>query len=186
MSVITAEVKVDETDIVNVRIGQEAEIKVDALGDRKLKGHVSDVGNSAVNRSGQGNTGGNQEAKDFKVVITLVDPPEELRPGLSCTASIITARTKQVLTIPIQALTVREFDDPEDPVKKKKIEKEGVYVIKDDKVLFRQVKTGITGTTDIEILEGLTEKEKLVTGPYQILRTLEDNKRVKAEEQEKK
>jgi len=91
-----------------------------------------------------------------------------------------------VLTIPIQALTVREFDDPEDPVKKKKIEKEGVYVIKDDKVLFRQVKTGITGTTDIEILEGLTEKEKLVTGPYQILRTLEDNKRVKAEEQEKK
>jgi HlyD family secretion protein len=186
MSVITAEVKVDETDIVNVRIGQEAEIKVDALGDRKLKGHVSDVGNSAVNRSGQNNSGGTQEAKDFKVVITLDDPPEELRPGLSCTASIITARTKQVLTIPIQALTIREFDDPEDPLKKKKIEKEGVYVIKDDTVLFRPVKTGITGTTDIEILEGLTEKEKIVTGPYQVLRTLEDNKKVKAEEAEKK
>jgi HlyD family secretion protein len=184
MSVITAEVKVDETDIVNVRIGQEAEIKVDALGDRKLKGHVSDVGNSAVNRSGQANTGGNQEAKDFKVVITLDDPPDELRPGLSCTASIITARTKQVLTIPIQALTVREFDDPEDPLKKKKIEKEGVYVIKDNTVLFKPVKTGITGTTDIEILEGLTEKEKIVTGPYQVLRTLEDNKKVKIEESE--
>jgi HlyD family secretion protein len=186
MSVITAEVKVDETDIVNVRIGQEAEIKVDALGDRKLKGHVSDVGNSAVNRSGQNNSGGTQEAKDFKVVITLDDPPEELRPGLSCTASIITARTKQVLTVPIQALTVREFDDPEDPLKKKKIEKEGVYTIKNDTVLFRTVKTGITGTTDIEILEGLTEKEKIVTGPYQVLRTLEDNKRVQAEEAEKK
>jgi HlyD family secretion protein len=186
MSVITAEVKVDETDIVNVRIGQEAEIKVDALGDKKLKGHVSDVGNSAVNRSGQNNTGGNQEAKDFKVVITLDDPPEELRPGLSCTASIITARTKQVLTIPIQALTVKEFDDPEDPLKRKKIEKEGVYVLKNDTVLFRPVKTGITGTTDIEILEGLTEKEKIVTGPYQVLRTLEDNKKVKAEEAEKK
>jgi len=186
MSVITAEVKVDETDIVNVRIGQEAEVKVDALGDRKLKGHVSDVGNSAVNRSGQANTGGNQEAKDFKVVITLDDPPEELRPGLSCTASIITARTKQVLTIPIQALTVKEFDDPEDPLKKKKIEKEGVYVVKNDTVLFRPVKTGITGTTDIEILDGLSEKEKIVTGPYQVLRTLEDNKRVQAEETENK
>lgn len=187
MSVITAEVKVDETDIVNVRIGQEAEIKVDALGDRTLKGHVSDVGNSAVNRSGQANnTGGTQEAKDFKVVITLDDPPEELRPGLSCTASIITARTKQVLTIPIQALTVREFDDPEDPLKKKKIEKEGVYVVKDNVVTFRHVKTGITGTTDIEILEGLSEKEKIVTGPYQVLRTLEDNKRIKPEETETK
>jgi len=186
MSVITAEVKVDEIDIVNVRIGQEAEVKVDALGDRKLKGHVSDVGNSAVNRSGQANTGGNQEAKDFKVVITLDDPPEELRPGLSCTASIITARTKQVLTIPIQALTVKEFDDPEDPLKKKKIEKEGVYVVKNDTVLFRPVKTGITGTTDIEILDGLSEKEKIVTGPYQVLRTLEDNKRVQAEETENK
>ena len=186
MSVITAEVKVDETDIVNVRIGQEAEIKVDALGDKKLKGHVSDVGNSAVNRAGQNNTGGNQEAKDFKVVITLDDPPDELRPGLSCTASIITARTKQVLTIPIQALTVREFDDPEDPLKKKKIEKEGVYVIKDDTVVFRPVKTGITGTTDIEILDGLSEKEKIATGPYQVLRTLEDNKKVKIEVEEEK
>ena len=186
MSVITAEVKVDETDIVNVRIGQEAEIKVDALGDKKLKGHVSDVGNSAVNRSGQNNTGGTQEAKDFKVVITLDDPPDELRPGLSCTASIITARTKQVITIPIQALTVREFDDPADPLKRKKIEKEGVYIIKDDMVVFRAVKTGITGTTDIEILEGLTEKEKIATGPYQVLRTLEDNKRVRIEEEEEK
>lgn len=187
MSVITAEVKVDETDIVNVRIGQEAEIKVDALGDRKLKGHVSDVGNSAVNRSGQTGNTGTQEAKDFKVVITLDDPPEELRPGLSCTASIITARTKQVLTIPIQALTVREFDDPEDPLKKKKIEKEGVYVITNDTVMFKAVKTGITGTTDIEILEGLSEKEKIVTGPYQVLRNLEDNKKVKPEaEAEKK
>ena len=186
MSVITAEVKVDETDIVNVHIGQEAEIKVDALGDKKLKGHVSDVGNSAVNRSGQNNTGGNQEAKDFKVVITLDDPPDELRPGLSCTASIITARTKQVLTIPIQALTVREFDDPEDPLKRKKIEKEGVYVIKDGVVLFRPVKTGITGTTDIEILEGLSEKEMIATGPYQVLRTLEDNKRIKVEQEEEK
>lgn len=184
MSVITAEVKVDETDIVNVRIGQEAEIKVDALGDKILKGHVSDVGNSAVNRSGStANTGATQEAKDFKVVITLDEPPEELRPGLSCTANIVTARNSQVLTIPLQALTVRSFDDPEDPLKKKKIEKEGVYVIKDGTATFRAVKTGITGTTDVEILDGLTEKEMIVTGPYQVLRTLEDNTKVKLEEQ---
>ena len=186
MSVITAEVKVDETDIVNVHIGQEAEIKVDALGDRKLKGHVSDVGNSAVNRSGQtagSGGGGTQEAKDFKVVITLDDPPEGLRPGLSCTANIITARTTQVLTIPIQALTVREFDDPADPLKKKKIEKEGVFLVKDGKAVFRPVKTGITGTTDIEILEGLSEKEKIVTGPYQVLRTLEEGTMITIEEE---
>jgi HlyD family secretion protein len=190
MSVITAEVKVDETDIVNVHIGQEAEIKVDALGDRKLKGHVSDVGSSAVNRSGAnagggGGGGGTQEAKDFKVVITLDDPPDELRPGLSCTANIITARTMHVLTIPIQALTVREFDDPADPLKKKKIEKEGVFIIKDGTAVFRPVKTGITGTTDIEILEGLTEKEKIVTGPYQVLRTLEENTKITIEEEAK-
>src|SRR5438093_5917148 len=87
MSVITAEVKVDETDIVNVRIGQEAQIKVDALGDRLLKGHVSEVGNSALTRSGATTTttgGTTQEAKDFKVVVTLDEPPAALRPGLSC------------------------------------------------------------------------------------------------------
>jgi len=190
MSVITAEVKVDETDIVNVHIGQEAEIKVDALGDRKLKGHVSDVGSSAVNRSGAnaggGGGGGTQEAKDFKVVITLDDPPDELRPGLSCTANIITARTMHVLTIPIQALTVREFDDPADPLKKKKIDKEGVFIVKDGTAMFRPVKTGITGTTDIEILEGLSEKEKIVTGPYQVLRTLQDKTKITIEEEAKK
>jgi HlyD family secretion protein len=92
-----------------------------------------------------------------------------------------------VLTIPIQALTVRQFDDPADPLKKKKIDKEGVYIVnKDNTVVFRQVKTGITGTTDIEILEGLTEKEKIATGPYQALRSLEDNKRIKVAEEEKK
>lgn len=187
MSVITAEVKVDEADIVNVRLGQEAEIKVDALGDQKLKGHVSEVGNSALNRSGgtTSNTG-SQEAKDFKVVITLDEPPDTLRPGLSCTVTIITARTAKVLTIPIQALTIREFDDPDDPLKKKKIEKEGVYTLQGDTVVFKTVKTGITGTTDIEILEGLSENEKIVTGPYQVLRELEDNKKVKVEEAEEK
>ena len=100
MSVITAEVKVDETDIVNVRIGQEARIKVDALGDRVLMGRVSEVGNSALTRSSgtvSANTSTAQEAKDFKVVVTLDSPPQELRPGLSCTATIVTAIRQQIL-----------------------------------------------------------------------------------------
>src|SRR6185436_18038108 len=137
MSVITAEVKVDETDIVNVKVGQEAKIKVDALGDKQLMGHVSEVGNSALTRNGGTSTttaGGSQEAKDFKVVVTLDNPPPELRPGLSATATIVTATRQQVLTVPIQALTIREFDpdgktDSADS-NKKKIEKEGVFTIK--------------------------------------------------------
>jgi HlyD family secretion protein len=191
MSVITAEVQVDETDIVNVKIGQEARIKVDALGDKQLMGHVSEVGNSALTRSGATTTtttaGGSQEAKDFKVVITLDSPPPELRPGLSCTATIVTATRQHILTVPIQALTIREFDaDAEaiknDPTKnKKKIEKEGVFTLKNGIALFRPVKTGITGTTDIEILEGLSENDDVVTGPYQVLRTLKDNTRIKIE-----
>lgn len=191
MSVITAEVQVDETDIVNVKIGQEARIKVDALGDKQLMGHVSEVGNSALTRSGATTTtsaaGGSQEAKDFKVVITLDNPPPQLRPGLSCTATIVTATRQHILTVPIQALTIREFDADADAIKadptknKKKIEKEGVFTLKNGIALFRPVKTGITGTTDIEILEGLSENDDVVTGPYQVLRTLKDNTRIKIE-----
>jgi len=197
MSIITAEVKVDETDIVNVRLGQEARIKVDALGDRMLLGHVTEIGNSALARTTSstiGTSGTGQEAKDFKVVITLDDPPPELRPGLSCTATIETATRQQIVTAPIQALAIREFD-PADPIaqstgavavtapaaraNKKKVEKEGVFVINNGVAFFRPVKTGITGTTDIEIIEGLTESDQIVTGPYQVLRTLADNARVK-------
>jgi HlyD family secretion protein len=191
MSVITAEVNVDETDIVNVKLGQEARIKVDALGDKVLMGHVSEVGNSALTRSNgtttTTTTGTTQEAKDFKVVVTLDDPPAELRPGLSCTATIVTATRQRILTVPIQALTIREFDADPNAVKKeptnnkKKVEKEGVFTLKDGVAQFRPVKTGITGTTDIEILEGLAENDTVVTGPYQVLRTLKDASRIKIE-----
>jgi len=202
MSIITAEVKVDETDIVNVRLGQEARIKVDAVGDRMLLGHVTEIGNSALARTTSstiGTSGTGQEAKDFKVVITLDDPPPELRPGLSCTATIETATRQQIVTAPIQALTIRELD-PADPIaqstgasgavaltgpaaraNRKKVEKEGVFVINNGVAFFRPVKTGITGTTDIEILEGLAENDQIVTGPYQVLRTLADNARVKTQ-----
>src|SRR5438132_4427681 len=114
MSVITAEVKVDETDILNGKIGQEARIKADALRDQILRGHVSEVGNSSLTRTGgtaSTTQGGSQEAKDFKVVVTLDSPPPELRPGLSATATIVTATRQRVLTVPIQSLTIREFDN---------------------------------------------------------------------------
>jgi HlyD family secretion protein len=180
MSVITSEVQVDETDIVNVRVGQVAEVRVDALGDRVLPGHVSEVGNSALTRTGALATGpqaNTQEAKDFKVVITLDSPPSALRPGLSSTATIVTDERKGVLTIPIQALTVRERDGA---TPAKKIEEEGVFVVSGGVVQFRPVKTGIVGTTDIELLEGLRENEEIVTGPYQVLRTLSNNTKVTA------
>jgi HlyD family secretion protein len=183
MSVITAEVRVDETDIVNVRVGQTAHVKVDALGDEMLSGHVSEVGNSALTRTGGLATGpaSNQEAKDFKVVITLDSPPPALRPGLSCTATIVTATRTDVLTIPIQALTVREQGSGSS--KEKRIEEEGVFVVRNGAVFFQPVKTGIVGTTDIELVEGLKQNEEIVTGSYQVLRTLQNNAKIKVTSQ---
>jgi HlyD family secretion protein len=176
MSIITAEVKVDETDIVNVKLGQEANIKVDALGDKILRGHVSEIGNSALTRTTGAATGPQstaQEAKDFKVVVTLDSPPNELRPGLSCTAEIVTATRDHVLTVPIQAITIRELDA--------KKETEGVFVVRNGAAAFSPVKTGIVGTTDIELAHGLSENDEVVTGPYQVLRTLKDTARVRIE-----
>ena len=188
----------DETDIVNLELGQRTEVRVDALGNRILTGFVSEIGNTALTEGGGGvvsTTPTTDEAKDFKVVITLDEPPEELRPGLSCTADIETAKKSNVLTVPIQALTIREIDEadvpefvtnpviidsrPGEPVK---VEQEGVFVINDLTVTFRPVETGIVGTTDIEILNGLGEGEEIVIGSYRVLRTLEDDTRVKIEE----
>src|SRR5450631_4936427 len=112
MSIVTAEVKVDETDIVNVKLGQPAEITVDAIPNKTFTGHVIEIGNTAILRStglaASQSTTSSQEAKDFKVVVAMDNPPDEIRPGLSCTAKITTAIRKNILTIPIQALTVRQ------------------------------------------------------------------------------
>jgi HlyD family secretion protein len=126
LSVITAEVKVDETDIVNVKLGQEADVAIDAVPDKTFKGEVTEIGQSAIGRtsgltSGQSSTTAD-EAKDFKVVVTIKDPPPGLRPGLSTTAKIVTAARKDAVTVPIQALTVRMRRDlePKDKEKEKK------------------------------------------------------------------
>jgi HlyD family secretion protein len=189
MSVITAEVKVDETDIVNVRLGQPAEVTIDAIPKKVFHATVSEIGNNAIVRSTGVATSqqasASQEAKDFKVVVTLQDPPEDLRPGLSTTAKITTATRSNVVTIPIQALTIRREEDLEaapqkDASKnKKETEVQGVFVIRDKKAQFVPVQTGITGTTDIEVLSGLTQGDEIVTGSYKVLRTVKPGTSVK-------
>ncbi|MGZ4788689.1 MAG: efflux RND transporter periplasmic adaptor subunit [Terriglobales bacterium] len=204
MSVITAEVKVDETDIVNVKLGQPAEVTIDAMPKKVFHGTVSEIGNNAVVRSTGVSTSqsniASQEAKDFKVVVTISDPPENLRPGLSATAKITTATKKDTLAIPIQALTIRQRGDLENKDNKDKKDKssvqaagpqlsptqakeelQGVFVIRNKKAEFIPVETGITGTTDIEVTKGLKEGDEIVTGSYKVLRTLRNGAAVKVD-----
>ncbi len=200
MSVITSEVKVDETDIVNVQLNQLADVTIDAMPNQVFKGHVIEIGNTAIVRStglaASQSTTSNQEAKDFKVVVALDNPPEDIRPGLSSTAKITTATRSQALTIPIQALTVRQKGDLEPKAKgakpttaklspaeekARKEEVQGVFVVANGKATFRKVDTGITGATDIEVLSGLKEGEEIVTGTYQVIRTLRNDTPVKVD-----
>lgn len=201
MSVITAEVKVDETDIINVRLGQPADITIDALPNKTFKGHVTEIGDTAILRStGQAASQSaisSQEAKDFKVVIAMDNPPDEIRPGLSCTAKITTATRQNALTIPIQALTVRQRGDLEaKPAsgsaqaatkvdaaaeKARKEELQGVFVVSGGKAVFHEVQTGITGATDIEVLTGLKQGDEIITGTYQVIRTIRNDTQVKVD-----
>ncbi|HXJ40398.1 MAG TPA: efflux RND transporter periplasmic adaptor subunit [Bryobacteraceae bacterium] len=197
MSIVTAEVKVDETDIVNVKLGQPAEITVDAIPNKIFTGHVIEIGNTAILRStglaASTSTTSSQEAKDFKVVVAMDNPPDEIRPGLSSTAKITTATRKSIVAIPIQALTTRtkgdliaDKDKPLNPdpatVKANKEESQGVFVIgAENKSLFRKVETGITGATDIEVLSGLKEGDQIVTGSYQIIRSMKNGAVVKVD-----
>ena len=209
MSVVTAEVKVDETDIVNVRMGQEADVTIDAVPGKTFHGKVTEIGSQAVLRSSglatTQTTTSTQEAKDFKVVVTLDSPPENLRPGLSTTAKIKTAEKKGVVAIPIQALAVRSRKDLEEaaknakdqkgggssvslaapapaaPTDPKKDEVQGVFVVNGKKAEFRPVDTGISGVTDIEVTKGLQPGDEIVVGSYKALRTLKPNAQIKVD-----
>jgi len=205
MSTVTSEVKVDETDIVNVRIGQDADVTIDAVPGKVFRGKVTDIGSQAVLRSSglatTQSTTSNQEAKDFKVVVTIENPPDNLRPGLSTTAKIKTAERKDVIGIPIQALAVRSRKDLEEAAKNakkdgtvtlaapppasagdpKKDEVQGVFVVTGKKAVFRPVDTGISGVTNIEITKGLQPGNEIVVGSYKALRTLKPEASVKVD-----
>ncbi len=195
MSIITAEVHVDETDIVSVKIGQTADVTIDAIPNRTFKGKIIEIGDTAIVRStgvaASQSTTSSQEAKDFKVVIALDIPEDLVRPGLSCTAKITTDSRPHALAIPIQALTIRQKGQltqpkpgqklPTDPasLKAAKEELQGVFVVNAGKAQFREVKTGISGATDIEVLSGLKEGDQIVTGSYQVIRTIRNDAKVK-------
>ena len=205
MSVVTSEVKVDETDIVNVKIGQDADVTIDAVPGKVFKGKVTEIGSQAVLRTSglatTQTTTSNQEAKDFKVVVTLENPPDNLRPGLSTTAKIKTAEKKNVIAIPIQALAVRSRKDLEEAAKNakkdgsvtlaappaaatgdpKKDDVQGVFVVNGKKAVFRPVESGISGVTDIEITKGLDAGDEIVVGSYKALRTLKPEATVKVD-----
>ena len=195
MSIITAEVNVDETDIVSVKLDQLADVTIDAIPNRVFKGKVMEIGDTAIVRSSgvaasQSQTS-SQEAKDFRVVIALDIPQNLVRPGLSCTAKITTATRDHVLSIPIQALTIRQVGQLHPPKpgdkqemgpaaqKAAKKELQGVFIVNGGKAQFREIKTGITGATDIEVLSGLNQGDQIVTGSYEVIRTIRNDAKVK-------
>jgi len=181
LSVMEVEVEVDETDVIGVEIGQQAEVRVDAFPDQPIKGKVTEIGSSALQK-----VTSSEESKDFKVIITLENPPENLKPGLSATTDIITAEKTDVLAIPISALVLREKEDKEEEKKEKKDEQEeGVYVVKENRAKFFPVEKGIMGEMMIEITTGLEEGQDIVVGPYSALRQLKDDILIKPEEKKK-
>ena len=210
MSVIEAEVEVDETDIPTVTLGQEAKVTIDAIPDRTFRGRVTEIGNSPIQPTGTQTT---QQATNFKVVITLEEEVPDVRPGFTCTADITTATRKNVVSVPIQALAVREmlFDDkgtlvhepppvrprrsfgtpsveptvvaaPEPPPGHTRKESEGVFVLRDMRAVFVPVKVGIAGERFFEVLNGVTAGDRVVTGPVSSVRQMADGETVKIAE----
>jgi HlyD family secretion protein len=199
MSMIEAEVEVDETDVPYVQMGQPARIEIDAIPDRVFSGHVTEIGNSPIQTAGTGTT---RTATNFKVTITIDGQIPDVRPGFTCTAEITTATKKQVTAVPIQSMTVREltidsqgnviheqrpprprfrFGPPQAastapaPVAElqpgqKREEREGVFLMKDGKAEFVEVKTGIAGERYLEVLTGLKEGDQVITGPFDSVR----------------
>ncbi len=207
MSVLEAEVEVDETEIPSVSLGQQAKVTIDAVPDRTFKGHVTEVGNSPIQTTQQ--SGGQRQATTFKVVITLDEQVPDVRPGFTCTAEITTATRKNVVSVPIQALTVREmlYNDKGEMVREQpqrrrrgnavetpvsasnepppghtRKETEGVFLVTDNKGVFTPVKTGIAGEQYFEVLTGLKAGDQVITGPFASVRELADGGDVKVQQ----
>ncbi|NOR14962.1 MAG: efflux RND transporter periplasmic adaptor subunit [Candidatus Aminicenantes bacterium] len=179
LSVMEAEVEVDETDVIGVEIGQLAEVLVDAFPDTVIYGKVTEIGSSALQQST-----GSEESKDFKVVITLEDPPGNLKPGLSASADIIIAEREDVVAIPISALVLKEEEGDDRNERKPK---EGLYLVQaDNRVKFVPVEKGIMGELMIEITTGIDVGQTIVVGPYSALRQLKDDLLIKPEKKDEK
>jgi HlyD family secretion protein len=198
MSVLETKVKVDETDVARIQVGDSAMVQIDAFPDTTFRGRVTKISNSAVKSATATQANGDQ-AVDYEVTIQLLDVPPETRPDFSATAKIVTDSRHNVLSIPIIALTVRENETlqsgdtaiglgkpkPMKEVGKKDVE--GVFVVgNDSKVTFRQVRRGITGEKHFEVLSGLKEGERIVAGTYQAIRELKDGALVKEQKADPK
>jgi HlyD family secretion protein len=187
LSVIQALVKVDETDVVRLEMGDSVSVSIDAFPDTTFAGTVTKIANSAAAAAATGQSA--DRAVDFEVEVTLTNPPADVRPDLSMTARIITDVRKDVLSIPIIALTTRAHQAAGDSAQvmalgdstaTKAKEQEGVFVIENGMAMFRPVKVGIAGDEHFEVLEGLTAGETIVAGSYQAIRDLKDSTKVKA------
>jgi HlyD family secretion protein len=184
MSLITAEVMVDETDVPTVKVGQKAAVTIDAMPGKSFNGVVTEIGNTAIVRStgaaASDSAVSGQEAKDFKVTIALDSPPEDVRPGLSATVRITTATRHNVIAVPLQALTVTQSAaSPGQPAQRTT----GVFVVSQGKADFHTVTTGISGAMDVEVVEGLSENEEIVVGPYATIRALRGGTEIKVDNQ---
>jgi HlyD family secretion protein len=188
LSVILAKVQVDETDVVRLTPDDSVEVTIDAYQDTTFVGRVTRVSHSAQLTPTQTSSGSNDRAVDFDVEITLQDPPEDIRPDLSCTARVVTDTRSSALSIPIIALTVRDHErvpnentPPADTLKPKRRnrEAEGVFVVRDGVATFRPVKVGIAGDEYFEVLDGVRDGETIVGGTYQAIRDLKDGDRVR-------
>jgi HlyD family secretion protein len=194
LATMEAEVDVDETEVVRVKLGQPVKVEVDAFPDTSFAGTVTEIGNSPIYTS----TGQSQQAVDFKITVTLDDPIVGVRPGLTAKAEITVADAKQVLCVPIGAVTVREWPPlpkagkgrrprpttaAADSVKREEVE--GVFVIESGKAVFKTVEIGVTGEEDFEVLSGLADGQQIVTGPFRILRDLQHEEAVKVDTKKK-
>jgi HlyD family secretion protein len=211
MSLIEGEVEVDETDIPSVALGQAAKVTIDAAPDKTFRGHVTEIGNSPIQQQGTPvNTTGARQPTNFKVVVTLDEEVPDVRPGFTCTAEITTAMRKNVVSVPIQALTVREMlydrkgnlvhEPPpkrnrrsgtsveptvsaaEPPPGHTRKEAEGVFVMRGNQAVFVPVKVGIAGEKYFEVLSGLRSGDSVITGPFSSVRQLADGEQVKLED----
>lgn len=196
MSTINVEVNVDETEISNVEVGQQTKIKVDALGDKEIKGVVVQKNPLAVSKSdtqgGLSNRVNVQEAKEFKVTIELREMPDDvrnaLRPGMSATATVTTKTKNNVIAVPLQAIVEKAPPSPSPTIAgsaptpmtaEKRKDLKGVYLLQANKAKFVEVTTGITGESDIEILSGVKAGDEVITGPSRVLKTLKEGATVK-------